>query len=149
EVEPTTVISNSKSEPLSRVLQTHLHLGLNGRAWRDSGRFQGRSTSKEVAPWSWKNSSRIVISGLGNFGQSFLCMGRSETKIDPRRKTYRYPARKMLVVDIQGTPVKAYTNSRRKEREVVSGPKLTPRKMVSKKLVTDWDYDVISIGYPG
>jgi polyphosphate glucokinase len=55
------------------------------------------------------------------------------------------------VVDIGGTHVKVYSNSHREEREFVSGPKLTPRKMVSKirKLVADWDYDVISIGYPG
>jgi polyphosphate glucokinase len=57
----------------------------------------------------------------------------------------------VLVVDIGGTHVKLYTNSRREERAFVSGPKLTPRKMVSKirKLGADWDYDVIAIGYPG
>ena len=55
------------------------------------------------------------------------------------------------MIDIGGTHVKAYSNSQREEREFVSGPKLTPRKMVSKvrKLVADWDYDVVSIGYPG
>jgi polyphosphate glucokinase len=58
---------------------------------------------------------------------------------------------KVLVIDIGGTHVKLYTNSQPEEREFVSGPKLTPRKMVSRvrKLVLDWDYDVISIGYPG
>jgi polyphosphate glucokinase len=57
----------------------------------------------------------------------------------------------VLVVDIGGTHVKVYTSREREEREFVSGPKLTPRKMVAKirKLVADWDYDVISIGYPG
>jgi len=55
------------------------------------------------------------------------------------------------VIDIGGTHVKVYTNTQREQREFVSGPKLTPRKMVSKirKLAADWDYDVISIGYPG
>jgi hypothetical protein len=54
----------------------------------------------------------------------------------------------VLVIDIGGADVKLYTNGHRGEREFDSGPKLTPRKMVSKvqKLVPDWDYDVISIG---
>src|SRR5262249_247179 len=36
-------------------------------------------------------------------------------------------------------------------REFPSGPKLTARKMVSevKGLAGDWDYNVVSIGYPG
>jgi polyphosphate glucokinase len=36
-------------------------------------------------------------------------------------------------------------------REFVSGPALTPKGMVSKvtKLVADWKYDVVSVGYPG
>ena len=60
-------------------------------------------------------------------------------------------ARKVLVIDIGGTHVKVYSNTSHEQREFVSGPKLTPGRMVSKvrKLVADWDYDVISVGYPG
>lgn len=60
-------------------------------------------------------------------------------------------SKNVLVVDIGGTHVKVYNNRQPGEREFVSGPKLTPRKMVSKvrKLVADWDYDVVSVGYPG
>jgi polyphosphate glucokinase len=57
----------------------------------------------------------------------------------------------VLVIDIGGTHVKALATGQRVEREFVSGLTLTPRKMVSKvrKLVADWDFDVVSVGYPG
>jgi polyphosphate glucokinase len=57
----------------------------------------------------------------------------------------------ILVIDIGGTHVKALATGQDQHREFVSGPALTPKRMLSKvrKLVTDWKYDVISIGYPG
>jgi polyphosphate glucokinase len=78
-------------------------------------------------------------------------MRTAASNIFLRQKADGKTTRNVLVIDIGGTHVKAYSNSQRGEREFVSGPKLTPGKMVSKvrKLVADWDYDVISIGYPG
>jgi polyphosphate glucokinase len=57
----------------------------------------------------------------------------------------------VLVIDVGGTHVKLLATGQDTKREFVSGPSLTPRRMVSKvrKLVADWKYDVISIGYPG
>src|SRR5215469_17037257 len=57
----------------------------------------------------------------------------------------------ILVIDVGGTHVKVLATGQNQSREFVSGPTLTPRQMVSKvrKLVADWKYDVISIGYPG
>jgi polyphosphate glucokinase len=57
----------------------------------------------------------------------------------------------VLVLDIGGTHVKVLATGQDAEREFVSGPTLTPRRMVSKvrKLVAGWKYDVISMGYPG
>ena len=57
----------------------------------------------------------------------------------------------VLVIDIGGTHVKVLATGQNAEREFVSGPTLTPKKMVSKvrKLVSDWDYDAVSVGYPG
>jgi len=57
----------------------------------------------------------------------------------------------VLVIDIGGTHVKVLATCQDERREFVSGPNLTPRLMVSKvrKLVRDWKYDVISVGYPG
>ena len=57
----------------------------------------------------------------------------------------------VLAIDVGGTHVKILVTGQQEHREFVSGPNLTPRKMVAgvKKLVGDWKYDVISIGYPG
>jgi polyphosphate glucokinase len=58
---------------------------------------------------------------------------------------------KILVVDIGGTHVKALVSGRRMPVKIESGPDLTPRMMVRRVLaaVKDWNYDAVSIGYPG
>ncbi len=57
----------------------------------------------------------------------------------------------VLVVDIGGTHVKVLATGQAAKRELVSSPTMTPQRMVSavRKLVADWEYDIISIGYPG
>ena len=57
----------------------------------------------------------------------------------------------VLVVDIGGTHVKLLATGQDTHRQFDSGPTLTPETMVSqvRKLVSDWKYDVVSIGYPG
>src|SRR5260370_21304215 len=57
----------------------------------------------------------------------------------------------VLVIDIGGTHVKVLATGQKVHREFDSGPALTPKRMVSevRKLVADWKYDVVSIGYPG
>jgi polyphosphate glucokinase len=57
---------------------------------------------------------------------------------------------KILVVDVGGTHVKVLATGRTLKRSLDSGPLLTPRAMVDgvKKLVADWEYDVVSIGVP-
>ena len=57
----------------------------------------------------------------------------------------------VLVIDVGGTHVKILATGQTEPRKFVSGPKLTPKKMVAgvKKLAADWKYDAVSIGYPG
>jgi polyphosphate glucokinase len=57
----------------------------------------------------------------------------------------------VLVIDVGGTSVKILATGQTESRSFRSGPRLTPRRMVSgvKKLAADWTYDVVSIGYPG
>jgi polyphosphate glucokinase len=57
----------------------------------------------------------------------------------------------VLVVDVGGSSVKILATGQREHRRFTSGPKLTPSRMVSevKKLARDWNYDVVTIGYPG
>ena len=58
---------------------------------------------------------------------------------------------KVLSVDIGGTGVKILATGQTERRRFPSGPKLTPKLMVSqvKELAADWKYDVVAIGYPG
>ncbi|PWU20015.1 MAG: ROK family protein [Verrucomicrobia bacterium] len=58
---------------------------------------------------------------------------------------------KVLVIDVGGTHVKVLATGQNQRREFESGPSLTPRRLVSKvrKLVNDWEYQAVSIGYPG
>ena len=57
----------------------------------------------------------------------------------------------VLVVDIGGTHVKILATGHSELRRFSSGPSLTPRKMVAgvKKLVKDWTFEAVSLGYPG
>jgi polyphosphate glucokinase len=58
---------------------------------------------------------------------------------------------KVLVVDVGGTSIKLLATGQKEVRKFPSGPKMTPETMVrvAKKTAKDWDYDVVSIGYPG
>lgn len=58
---------------------------------------------------------------------------------------------KVLVIDIGGSNVKALVNGQDEQRKFSSSPELTPEEMVSgvRKLAEGWDYQLISIGYPG
>ena len=58
---------------------------------------------------------------------------------------------KVLVVDVGGTGVKILASGQTRRRKVPSGKTLTPDKMVAgvKRLAKGWEYDVVSIGYPG
>ena len=57
----------------------------------------------------------------------------------------------VLVIDVGGTHVKILASGEKEKREFDSGPTLTARQMVSsvRKLADGWEYDVVSIGYPG
>jgi polyphosphate glucokinase len=57
--------------------------------------------------------------------------------------------KKVLVVDIGGTNVKAMI-SREERRKFASGGGLTPRQLhdILKGKLDDWKYDVVSVGFP-
>lgn len=58
---------------------------------------------------------------------------------------------KVLVVDVGGTSIKLLATGQKELRKFPSGPKMTAETMVrvAKRTAKDWDYDVVSIGYPG
>lgn len=57
----------------------------------------------------------------------------------------------ILVVDVGGTHVKILATGQQEPRHFPSGPDLTAEQMVSKvrELAGNWQYDVVSIGFPG
>jgi len=57
----------------------------------------------------------------------------------------------VLVIDVGGTHVKVLATGEKMERKFISGPDMTPPKMVAgvKATTADWKYDAVSIGYPG
>jgi polyphosphate glucokinase len=57
----------------------------------------------------------------------------------------------ILVVDIGGNNVKILATGQEQPRKCPSGPELTPEAMVQgvKELAGDWNYEAVSIGYPG
>ncbi len=58
--------------------------------------------------------------------------------------------KRILVIDVGGSNVKLMISNRVKRRKFPSGKTLTPGKFVdqTKKLVRDWKFDVIAIGFP-
>jgi len=58
---------------------------------------------------------------------------------------------KILVIDVGGTNVKAMATGHKTKIRIPSGPTMTPARMVKEVLkATDgWEYDAVSIGYPG
>ncbi len=56
-----------------------------------------------------------------------------------------------LIIDVGGTHVKILTTGQTVHRQFSSDPTLTAKQMVArvKKLAGNWQYDAISIGYPG
>ena len=58
---------------------------------------------------------------------------------------------KVLAIDVGGTHVKLLASDEVEPRKFASGPALTPDEMVAKvkRISADWNWEVISIGYPG
>jgi len=59
--------------------------------------------------------------------------------------------RNILVIDVGGTHIKLLATGQTQRHEIASGPTMTAGEMVRKvrSMAKDWDYAVISIGYPG
>lgn len=60
-------------------------------------------------------------------------------------------SRKVLAVDIGGTNVKILASGQAERRKFPSGPTLTPGEMTTNVLhcAQGWEFDCVSIGYPG
>ncbi|HEV8597842.1 MAG TPA: ROK family protein [Gemmatimonadales bacterium] len=58
---------------------------------------------------------------------------------------------KILVLDVGGTNVKVGRSGSRRRLKIPSGPGLRPEAMVAavRAATAEWEYDAVSIGYPG
>ncbi len=58
---------------------------------------------------------------------------------------------KVLVIDVGGSSIKVGTNGRKDPIKIPSGPELTAAEMAGavKQVAADWEYEAVSIGYPG
>lgn len=58
---------------------------------------------------------------------------------------------KILVIDIGGSHLKVLASGQTEPRKTPSGPEMTPARMVEevKALADGWEYEAVSIGYPG
>jgi polyphosphate glucokinase len=58
---------------------------------------------------------------------------------------------KILVIDVGGTHVKVLVSGQEQPVKIPSGPTMTAEQMVAavKEATAGWEYDVVSIGYPG
>ena len=58
---------------------------------------------------------------------------------------------RVLVIDVGGSSVKLLATGQKEPRKFPSGPEMTAEAMVreARKTVRDWNYEVVSIGYPG
>ncbi len=66
-------------------------------------------------------------------------------------QTQQEKSRKILAIDIVGTHLKVKCNTGDEIRKVPSAPKMTAERAVAalQDLTHDWEYDVISMGFPG
>ena len=67
------------------------------------------------------------------------------------RRARKTKSHKTLVVDVGGAHVKMLATGHSGPRKFISGPEMTAGKMVKlvKDATRDWQYDRISLGYPG
>src|SRR5215471_8508584 len=79
-------------------------------------------------------------------------MRKANQKTDELANTRsRGRAKEVLAIDIGGSGIKVFATGRDKAVEIPSGRGLTPSRFVSavKRVTAQWDYGVVSIGYPG
>ena len=74
---------------------------------------------------------------------------RARTKKAPAVET-KAAGRRVLVLDVGGTHVKAMLAGRKQEVKIDSGPDMTPDRMLAglHKSLRGWTYDAVSIGFP-
>jgi polyphosphate glucokinase len=99
----------------------------------------------------------VAASGNGN-GAGTVAEGAGSSRAEdpplPESVPLPAPTRrplKILVIDIGGTKLKILATGQTEPRKAPSGRGLTPSRLVeeARALAEGWDFEVVSIGYPG
>jgi polyphosphate glucokinase len=71
--------------------------------------------------------------------------------IESKRSSTKKSPTQILTIDVGGSNIKILATGETEPRKHPSGKDLTPAKMVEfvRKLARGWDYEAVSIGYPG
>ena len=71
--------------------------------------------------------------------------------MDTVKDSKQTATQKILAVDVGGTNVKVKSSTGDEVRKTPSGSEMTAEQMVAavKEMTQDWDFDAVSIGYPG
>lgn len=61
------------------------------------------------------------------------------------------PPTSILVVDVGGSRMKMLASGQTEPRRRLTGPEMTPQALVTavQEMTSDWEYEAISLGYPG
>jgi polyphosphate glucokinase len=117
-------------------------------ATKPTSRGAGRGTALTAAPADAHTPLSQARTRTRRVGSS-----ESASTVDLPREQAKFAGGvvKVLVIDIGGTNVKVLATGQPQLRRFSSGPTMTADEMVAgvKSLVEDWEYDVVSIGYPG
>lgn len=68
-----------------------------------------------------------------------------------KKSPARHKPKAILAVDVGGSGLKVLATGQAEPRRRKSGPALRPQEMVDavREMAADWEYDAVSIGYPG
>jgi polyphosphate glucokinase len=95
--------------------------------------------------------SRVATSASRkNPGKKTGRRGRRAGSAPPGKGAVDAPS-SILVIDIGGSKVKMLATGHAEPRRIASGERLTPQRMVKAVLSAckDWEFEAVSIGYPG
>ena len=78
-------------------------------------------------------------------------MHRASPPLEPRLRAKKTAYTRILSIDIGGHSIKALIQGGAQPRKAPSGPEFTPQHMLRsvRELSRGWDYDAVSIGFPG
>ena len=76
---------------------------------------------------------------------------RLEDPLSAAKKSSPTSPRCILAIDVGGTNIKIKCNISDEVRKIASGPHMTAEHMVTavKELARDWEFEAVSMGYPG